>query len=393
MNPAWETPERRTLRETVAGFAERHILPYQDQWEGEGLIPRELHRQAGELGLLGLAVPESVGGSGGDVIDASILNEELHCRGVAGGVFASLFTNGIALPHLIAAGDPAQIDKWVRPTLAGEKIGSLAITEPSGGSDVGHLRTTAVRDGDHFVVNGAKTFITSAVRADFVVTAVRTGGPGAAGVSLLVVEKGAPGFTVARKLDKMGWRSSDTAELSFADARVPVENLVGAENTGFAQIAQAFVTERASLAVQAYSQAQRCLDLTLDWVRDRETFGKPLIARQSVQDTVTDMARRIDVARVYTRAVIDRYAAGEADLVAEVCFAKNTAVETGEWVANKAVQLFGGMGYMTESEVERQYRDMRIIGIGGGTNEILLGLAAKRLGYQAGRTQRRETDQ
>ena len=391
MNPAWETPERRALRESVAGFAERHILPYQDRWESEGMIPRELHRQAAELGLLGLAVPESVGGSGGDVIDASILNEELHYRGVAGGVFASLFTNGIALPHLIAAGDPEQIDQWVRPTLAGEKIGSLAITEPSGGSDVGHLRTTAVRDGDHFVVNGAKTFITSAVRADFVVTAVRTGGPGAAGVSLLVIEKGTPGFTVARKLDKMGWRSSDTAELSFADARVPVENLVGVENTGFAQIAQAFVTERASLAVQAYSQAQRCLDLTLDWVRDRETFGKPLIARQSVQDSVTEMARRIDVARVYTRAVIDRYAAGEADLVAEVCFAKNTAVETGEWVANKAVQLFGGMGYMTESEVERQYRDMRIIGIGGGTNEILLGLAAKRLGYQPGQTQRRET--
>ncbi|GAA2366650.1 MULTISPECIES: acyl-CoA dehydrogenase family protein [Gordonia] len=379
----WDSPERRELRASIAGFAKRHILPYQDEWEREGLIPRETHLAAAELGLFGLGVPEEIGGSGGDLIDSMILVEELHCQGVAGGVFASLFTHGIALPHLIAANDPAQIDKWVRPTLAGEKIGSLAITEPGGGSDVGHLRTSAVRDGDHYVVNGSKTFITSAVRADFVVAAVRTGGPGAAGVSLLVIEKGTPGFEVARKLDKMGWLSSDTAELSFTDVRVPAANLVGAENSGFAQIAQAFVTERASLAAQAYASAQRCLDLTLDWVRNRETFGKPLISRQSVQDTVTEMARRIDVARTYTRAVVERKVSSGDDLIAEICFAKNTAVEAGEWVANKAVQLHGGMGYMRESEVERQYRDMRIIGIGGGTNEILTGLAAKRLGYQA----------
>ncbi|MGB3708680.1 acyl-CoA dehydrogenase family protein [Gordonia sp. (in: high G+C Gram-positive bacteria)] len=379
----WDSPERRELRATVRGFVGRHILPYQGDWERDGLIPRDVHREAAALGLFGLGIPEEIGGSGGDLIDTSILAEELHYAGAAGGVFASLFTHGIALPHLIAAGDPDQIDKWVRPTLAGEKIGSLAITEPSGGSDVGHLRTSAVRDGDHYVVNGSKTFITSAVRADFVVTAVRTGGPGAAGVSLLVIEKGTPGFEVARKLDKMGWRSSDTAELSFTDVRVPVANLVGAENSGFAQIAQAFVSERAGLAVQAYASAQRCLDLTLEWVRNRETFGKPLIARQSVQDTVTEMARKIDIARTYTRAVVERRLASGDDMIAEICFAKNTAVETGEWVANQAVQLHGGMGYMSESEVERQYRDMRIIGIGGGTNEILTGLAAKRLGYQA----------
>ncbi|AVM01598.1 acyl-CoA dehydrogenase [Gordonia iterans] len=392
-NAAWETPERLALRQTVAGFAQRHILPYQDEWEREGLLPRELHKQAAALGLIGLGYPEEAGGTGGDAIDVCILTEELHQQGVAGGVFASLFTSGISLPHLIRAGDPAQIDRWVRPTIDGDMIGSLAITEPSGGSDVGHLKTTAVRDGDHYVVNGAKTFITSAVRADFVVAAVRTGGPGAAGVSLLVVEKGTPGFSVARKLDKMGWLSSDTAELSFADCRVPVENLVGAENSGFFQIAQAFVSERVGLAVQAYSQAQRCLDLTLEWVRNRETFGKPLISRQNVQDTVTEMAQRIDVSRVYTRALVDSYVGGNEDLIAEVCFAKNDAVETAEWVANKAVQLFGGMGYMRESEVERQYRDIRIIGIGGGTTEILRTLAANRLGYQPGRAERREMNQ
>ena len=383
IDPQWETSERRALRDAVRGFVERHVLPYQDEWEREGLLPRELHSEAAKLGLFGLGIDESFGGSGGDLIDASILGEEFHYAGGAAGVFASLFTHGIALPHLIAAGDPDQIDRWVRPTLAGEKIGSLAITEPGGGSDVAHLTTRAQRDGDEFVVNGAKTYITSAVRADFVVTAVRTGGPGASGVSLLVIEKDTPGFTVTRKLDKMGWRSSDTAELAFVDVRVPVANLVGAENSGFAQIAAAFVTERSALAVQAYASAQRCLDLTLDWTRERETFGKPLAARQSVQDTLTEMARRIDVARTYSRGVVNRKVASDDDLIAEVCFAKNTAVETGEWVADKAVQLFGGLGYMTGTEVERQYRDMRILGIGGGTTEILTGLAAKRLGYIA----------
>lgn len=379
----WTTPEREQLRKTVRGFVEQDILPHLNQWETEGEIPRELHRKAAALGLIGAGFPEEVGGDGGDLADAVVICEEMHQAGASGGLFASLFTSGIALPHLVAAGDTDQLDKWVRPTLAGNKIGSLAITEPGGGSDVGHLRTKAVKDGDHYVVNGAKTYITSGCRADFVVTAVRTGGDGAGGVSLLVVEKGTEGFEVTSKLDKMGWRASDTAELSFVDARVPVANLVGTENSGFAQIAQAFLTERIALAAQAYSSAQRCLDLTLQWVRDRETFGKPLIKRQSVQNTVTEMARKIDIARVYTRNIVERSLQENNDFIAEVCFAKNTAVESGEWVANQAVQLFGGLGYMRESEVERQYRDMRILGIGGGTTEILTGLAAKRLGYQA----------
>jgi len=377
----WTTPERRALRETVTAFVRREVLPHLDDWERDGQLPRDLHSKAAKLGLLGAGFPDGVGGSGGDVIDALTVCEAFHEAGASGGAFASLFTCGIALPHLIAAADPDHLDRWVRPTLAGDAIGSLAITEPGGGSDVGHLTTTAVRDGDHYVVNGAKTYITSGCRADFVVTAVRTGGPGAGGVSLLVVEKGTPGFTVSRKLDKMGWRASDTAELSFVDVRVPAANLVGAEHTGFAQIAQGFVAERVALAAQAYSSAQRCLDLTLAWCRDRETFGRPLISRQAVQRTLSEMTRRIDVARVYTRSVAERAVAGDGDLIAEVCFAKNTAVEAGEWVAHQAVQLFGGLGYMAESEVERQYRDMRILGIGGGTTEILTELAAKRLGY------------
>lgn len=389
----WATPERQELRKSVRTFAEREILPHIDEWERVGELPRDLSRAAATAGLLGVGFPESAGGEGGDAADVAIICEELHEAGTPGGVFASLFTVGIAVPHMIASGDARLIEKFVKPTLAGELIGSLAITEPGGGSDVGHLRTTAVRDGDHFVVNGSKTYITSAVRGDYVVAAVRTGGSGAAGISMLVIEKGTPGFEVSRKLAKMGWRSSDTAELSFTDARVPAHNLIGAENSGFFQIAQAFVSERIGLAVQAYSSAQRCLDITVAWCRDRETFGKPLIARQTVQNTLAEMARRIDVARVYSRNVIERQLAGAAgpatsdtgdtNLIAPVCFAKNTAVEAGEWVANQAVQLFGGMGYMAESEVERQYRDMRILGIGGGTTEIMTSLAAKTLGYQS----------
>lgn len=379
----WTSPEREALRKTVRSFAEREVLPHAAEWERTGELPRELHRKAGEAGLLGANFPESAGGGGGDGADAVIICEEMHYAGAPGGVFASLFTCGIAVPHMIASGDERLIEAYVEPTLRGEKIGSLAITEPGGGSDVGHLTTKATRDGDDYILNGAKTYITSGVRADYVVTASRTGGPGAAGVSLIVVDKGTPGFEVSRKLDKMGWRSSDTAELSYTDVRVPVTNLIGAENSGFFQIAAAFVSERVGLAVQAYASAQRCLDLTVEWCRNRETFGKPLVSRQSVQNTLAEMARRIDVARVYTRHVVERQLAGETNLITEVCFAKNTAVETGEWVANQAVQLFGGMGYMAESEVERQYRDMRILGIGGGTTEILTSLAAKTLGFQS----------
>lgn len=379
----WTTPERDALRKTVHDFVTREILPHADEWERAGELPRDLHRKAGAAGLLGAPHPEAVGGGGGDAIDAVIICEELHQSGAPGGVFASLFTCGIATPHMIASGDQRLIDTYVRPTLSGESIGALAITEPGGGSDVGHLTTKAVRQGDEYIINGAKTYITSGVRADYVVTAARTGGPGAGGVSLIVVDKGTPGFEVTRKLEKMGWRSSDTAELSYTDVRVPAANLIGPENSGFLQIAAAFVSERVGLAAQAYSSAQRCLDLTVDWCRNRETFGRPLISRQAVQNTLAEMARRVDVARVYTRHVVDRQMAGDPNLITEVCFAKNTAVEAGEWVAHQAVQLFGGMGYMAESEVERQFRDMRIIGIGGGTTEILTSLAAKTLGYQS----------
>jgi len=239
-----------------------------------------------------------------------------------------------------------------------------------------------VRDGDHYVLNGTKTFITSGVRADFVTTAVRTGGPGHAGISLLVVDKGTPGFTVDRSLSKMGWHCSDTAELGFSDARVPVANLVGAENTGFAQIAQAFVVERLALAGHGYGIAARALELTAAYCRERETFGKPLIANQVVRHRLVEMHRRVDAARTYTRAVAARHVAGANPLV-EALHAKALAVEAAAYVCDQAVQLHGGTGYLHGTEVERHYRDARILGIGGGATEVLDDLTARLLGYGA----------
>jgi acyl-CoA dehydrogenase len=365
-------------------FVRREVAPHLQEWEDAGSVPRRLHLAAAEQGLLGLSFPESVGGEGGTLLDAVDLQEGMFAAGASSGLMAALFTGGIALPHIVAdreaSGSADLVDRFVRPVLAGEAIGALGITEPGGGSDVGGIRTTAVREGDEYVVNGAKTFVTSGVRADFVTTAVRTGGPGARGVSLLVIEKGTPGFTVDRSLRKMGWHCSDTAELAFVDVRVPVANLVGEESTGFAQIAEQFVVERIGLAVHAYGIAARSLDLTAAYCRDRETFGRPLVDRQVVRHRLVEMRRQVEVARTYTRSIAARHVAGE-DVVADACLAKQTAVDCATYVCDQGVQLHGGTGYLHGTEVERHYRDARILPIGGGASEVLTDLAAKLLGY------------
>ena len=368
------------LMATAREFVRREVAPHLQAWEDAGQVPRELHAKAAAQGLLGVSFPEDVGGEGGDLLDSVAVQEACFEAGASSGLMAALFTGGIALPHLAANGSRDLVDRFVRPTLAGRSIGSLAVTEPGGGSDVAGITTTARREGDHFVVNGTKTFITSGVRADFVTTAVRTGGPGHAGVSLLVVEKGTPGFTVDRSLSKMGWHCSDTAELGFADARVPVGNLVGEEGSGFYQIAEQFVVERIALAVHAYGIAARSLDLTAAYCRERETFGRPLVKNQVVRHQLVEMRRQVEVARTYTRAVAARHVAGE-NVVAQACLAKQTAVDCATYVCDRAVQLHGGTGYLHGTEVERHYRDARILPIGGGADEVLRDLTAKLMGY------------
>jgi len=381
---AWDTPERQALRSAVEDFTRAEIVPHLPQWEDDGRLPRSLHASAAKAGFLAVGYDEAVGGEGGDVIDACIVTEAMLAAGGSTGLQASLFTHSIAVPHIIASGDGALIDRYVRPTLAGEKIGSLGVTEPGGGSDVAGLRTRAVRDGDHYVVNGSKTFITSGVRADFVTTAVRTGDEGHAGISLLVIDKDTPGFTVSKSLRKMGWHCSDTAELAFDDVRVPVENLVGEENGGFYLVMQQFVGERLGLAVQSYGTAQRALDLAVAYARERDTFGKPLIARQVIRHKLVEMHSRTAAARELTRRAVERSLETpktDPSLILDAVVAKNQSVACVEFVVNEAVQIFGGMGYMRESEIDRHYRDARILGIGGGATEVMKDLAAKLLGY------------
>ncbi len=385
MTDRWNTPERVALRESVAAFTRDQIAPHMDEWEDAGQLPRELHAQTAKAGFLGIGFDESVGGEGGDLIDISVVTEAIVENGGSTGLLASLFTHGIAVPHIIDSGNRDLIDRYVRPTLAGETIGSLGVTEPGGGSNVAGITTRAVKDGDHYIVNGAKTFITSSVRADFVTTAVRTGEDGHGGISLLVIDTDTPGFTVSRSLRKMGWHCSDTGELAFDDVRVPAANLVGEENGGFYLVMQQFVNERLTLAVQSYATAQRALDLAVSYARERETFGRPLISRQVIRHKLVDMHRRTEAARALTRQAVERAqdSGNRADpqLILAAAMAKNQAVEAVEWVVSEAVQIHGGMGYMRESEIDRHYRDARILGIGGGATEVLNDLAAKLLGY------------
>ncbi|WP_068155730.1 acyl-CoA dehydrogenase family protein [Rhodococcus phenolicus] len=375
----WDTEERKALRRLAADFTRKEIVPHLDTWEREGAIPRELHRKAADAGLLGASVAEEHGGSGGNALDMLAILEEIILAGGSSGLISALFSHGIATPHIVSSGDTDLIDRFARPALEGRIIGSLAITEPSGGSDVANIRTTARRDGDEYVINGSKLYITSGTRADFVTTAVRTGDAGAGGISLIVVPTDTPGFTVSRKLDKMGWLCSDTAELFYDDVRVPAANLVGAENSAFGQIAQQFQGERLSLAFQAVATAQRCFDLTIEWVKSRETMGRPLSTRQVVRHRLADLATEITAAQTFCRSVAERWVNGEGMLL-ETSMAKNNAVKVCDNAVLEAVQLAGGIGLMRESEVERHFRDARVLGIGGGTTEIMNEIIGKLLG-------------
>lgn len=373
------TPDHETFRDQVRRFVERECAPHIESWEAAGELPRALHRRAAEAGLLGIGFPEAYGGvEVPDPFYTVIAVEELMRTG-AGGLVASLLSHGIASPPVMHVGSAEQKERFLRPVLAGEKIAALAITEPGGGSDVANLRTRAVRDGDHYVVDGSKTFITSGLRADYVTVAVRTGEPGLGGVSLLVIEAGTPGFTRTR-LEKMGWWCSDTATLYFENCRVPVANRLGPENAGFMAIMLNFNNERIMLAAQAWASAQVCYDECLAYARERQTFGKPLITRQVIRHKLVDMKMRIDAVKAQLDLLCWRVAQKQMP-VAEVCLLKNLATSTLEAVAGEAVQIFGGAGYLRGAKVERIFRETKVLSIGGGASEVMKDLAAKQLGY------------
>jgi acyl-CoA dehydrogenase len=380
MTYLFETEEHATLRASVRRWAATHIAPHAAEWEENEDFPVSLYARAGADGMLGVGYPEELGGGGGDVTMALVAAEELVMAGRSVGTIASLGSHAIALPPILHHGTPEQKARLVRPVLEGRAIAALGITEPGGGSDVASLRTTAVRDGQHYVVNGAKTFITSGTRADFVTTAVRTGGHGHGGVSLLVIEKGTPGFSVSKKLKKTGWWASDTAELHFEDCRVPVENLVGMENAGFIAIMMNFTQERLMLAGQCVAIAELAYRESVQYAKDRKAFGKSISGFQVVRHKLADMASRIAAARALTGELAVRYARGE-QTPALAAMTKNTATDTCSFVCDQAVQIFGGMGYMRETLVERLYRDARLYPIGGGTREVMNEIISKAEGY------------
>jgi acyl-CoA dehydrogenase len=378
----FETEEHAAIRATCRKFAATHIAPRGAEWEEAEEFPVELYKIAAAAGIQGIGYPESVGGQGGDLSHVLVASEELVLAGRSVGTIVGLGTHGIALPPIVRFGTPEQQARFVTPCLRDGLISALGITEPGGGSDVASLATRAVRDGDHYVITGAKTFITSGTRADFVTTAVRTGGEGHGGISLVVIERGTPGFEVSKKLKKTGWWASDTAELRFENCRVPVANRIGHENAAFPMIMMNFVGERLALAGQCVAIAELAYRESIQYARDRSAFGKPLTGFQVTRHKLADMASRIAAARALTGEVCVRALKANDPTVAGLAAkAKNVATDMCSFVCDQAVQIHGGYGYMRETLVERLNRDARLYPIGGGTREIMNEVIAKTEGY------------
>ena len=390
--PAGITPGKKNLfyndshhawRKELKKFVAKEIAPFVETWEEAGEFPRELYKKAGDFGLLGMGYPEKYGGTfeGIDIFHGIVTSEEL-AQG-SGGIAASLLSLNISLPLILALGTEEQKEKYITPVIAGDKIACLGVTEPSGGSDVAGIKTKAVRDGSDYILNGSKMFITSGMRADYYVIACRTGGPGTSGISAILVEKGAPGFTQT-PLKKMGWLASDTAVLYFDDCRVPAENLIGGENSGWAGIMSNFSQERLGLAAGMNAYSQICIDESLAWARERMTFGKPLIQNQVIRHKLSEMSRMVNATKAYMELLTWKVMNGEQP-TADLSLLKVQASKTMEFCAREAMQILGGAGYLRANsgpgKVERIYREVRVNAIGGGSEEIMLDLAARQLKF------------
>jgi acyl-CoA dehydrogenase len=371
---------KQLFRSSVRKWVDKEVIPNIEKWESDGLIPRSIYRQAASLGIFSPGYPEVYGGLGNSKRDLSyslIINEEL-CRARSGGFLASLLTLHISLPPIVDLGKPDVIHKVVPAVLAGEAVCSLCITEPSGGSDVANMRTTAVQQGDQFILNGEKTLITSGMQADFYTVAARTGGVGPSGISLFLVERNTPGFS-RTKLDKMGWLCSDTASLHFDNCLIPSAHLLGELNKGFIGIMKNFNSERLGLSMQSIFFSKELIGLATDWARERQTFGKRLVDHQAIRHLLVDMHTKTACAEGLMKDIIRRYEAGE-DCVPEICMLKNAATDCFHYCADSAVQIMGGAGFIRGHAVERLYRETKVMQIGGGSTEIMKELAAKQLG-------------
>ncbi|PTM39174.1 acyl-CoA dehydrogenase family protein [Bosea sp. 124] len=374
------TEEHEALRDQVRRFVEAEIKPHALQWEEDGFVPREVLRKMGALGFFGIRYPAEYGGSEMDTLATVVLAEELGRSTFSGVAITALVHTDMASVHIANAGSQVQKDKHLSDIIAGEKIVAVAVTEPDAGSDVKGIRTTARREGDHYVLNGAKMFITNGVHADLYCVAAKTDPQArpSQSVSIFLVEKGTPGFSVSRALDKHGWRSSDTAELVFEDCRIPAENLLGQEGRGFYAIMSNFQNERTVIGAMAIGEAQAAIDLTLDYVKTRKAFGAPLWEKQAIRQKLAMMASKVEAGRqlVYHAAWLDTQG---FDATREVSMVKAYCGELVNEVMYACLQFHGGMGYMRESTIERMTRDARVQSIGGGATEVMLEEVAKRL--------------
>lgn len=382
---AYLRPEHHLLRDQVRRFVDTEVKPFAAAWEEAGHVPREVLRRMGDLGFLGARWPQAMGGSEMDALATIVIAEELGRSTFGGFAITALVHTDMASPHLLHAGSPDQFARWGKGIVGGSTICAVAVTEPDAGSDVAAIRTKARREGDHYVLDGAKTYITNGVHADLYFVAARTDPTAKAsrGISIFAVEKGAPGFTVSRELKKQGWLSSDTAELVFQDCRVPASQLIGQENLGFYAIVRNFQNERLVLGAQAMGEASAAIELTLDWVRQRKTFGTALWDKPVIRQKLAMLAAKVEAGRQLVRHVAWLDSQGR-DCVKEVSMVKAYCGELVNEVMYSCLQFHGGSGYIRECPIERMARDARIHAIGGGATEIMLEEIAKRMGQGAG---------
>lgn len=372
--------EHEMLRDQLRRYVDEEIKPQAEAWERDGMVPRAVLQQMGELGFLGIRYPETYGGSAMDTRATAVLAEELGRSTYSGFAITVLVHTDMASVHLFNAGSQAQRDRYMPEIVAGRAITAVGVTEPDAGSDVKGIRTRARRDGDDYILNGSKMFITNGVHADLYCVAAKTDsdGPASQGVTIFLLEKGMPGFAVSRALEKHGWLSSDTAELAFDNLRVPAANVLGDEGRGFYAIMQNFQNERIVLGAMAVGEAQAAIDLTLDYVKNRQAFGAPLWDKQAIRQRLAMLAARVAAARAFVYQTAARDAAGE-EVVREVSMLKALCGELVNDVMYDCLQFHGGAGYLRGSAIERMARDARVQAIGGGATEVMLEEVAKRL--------------